>query len=297
MVSCFLKNLTKSQDDLFDDVITQISSDLKSKYKSPKNTSPKLAVLQFMNQNGERSELGKIVSNKINSKMFDPSLFTLLERERIDSILEEHEFNQSGLVSETSMKQLGKLLGTELLLVGTLNIDRNSLHINSRIVNIETGAILSISEGKTKISSYIIENYNKIHKKKVSSITGAYNLTVNKIIVSDKRNWDATEGNQKPEIYFMIYQNERLIYPPNPYYPIYIQNSFEASFENNKIKIILENDDILKIAIMDHDILDDDLIGNILLPPNIILELINNPNQTLSFDNVKELKLIFNKIE
>jgi len=148
--SCFIKNIMRSSDQLFDDTLTKIATDLKSKYKSPKDKVLKLAVLQFVNQNGDRSELGKIISNNLQSKLFDPSLFTLLERERIDSILEEHEFNKTGLVSESSMKQLGKLLGTDLILAGTLNIEKSFLKISSRIVNVESGAILSILFSKKK---------------------------------------------------------------------------------------------------------------------------------------------------
>lgn len=299
--SCFIKNIMKSSDELFDDTLIKIASDLKSKYKSPKDKVLKLAVLQFMNQNGDRSELGKIISNNLQSKLFDPSSFTLLERERIDSILEEHEFNQTGLVSDSSMKQLGKLLGTDLILVGTLNIEKSFLKITSRIVNVESGAILSIAEGKISLNAYINENYNKIQKKKVTTITGAYNFKVNTIKIAERKRtnqlWDAGDGNERPDIYYTLYLNEKRIYPTDLSSPHFKQDALEVSFQDDALKLILEKDDVIKIEVWDNDLLVDDIIGKIILPPNKILDLINNPNSILTFDQVLELKLNFTKIE
>ena len=105
----------------------------------------RLAVLPFVNEEGKKIDLGRDIANSMQVAMYDPELFSMLERERIDSILEEYKFSKTGLVEEISAAELGKLLGAELILVGTVT-QKTYTSVISKIVDLTTGEIRAIGE-------------------------------------------------------------------------------------------------------------------------------------------------------
>jgi curli biogenesis system outer membrane secretion channel CsgG len=118
----------------------------------------RLAILNCVDADGNKTPIGKQISVTLQSKLFNPDLFSLLERERIAGLLEEYTFNNSGMVEEVSASELGKLLGAEIVLVTsyTAEVDteweETRYRINARIVNLETGEILGIGR-----VAYVVE--------------------------------------------------------------------------------------------------------------------------------------------
>jgi len=60
----------------------------------------------------------------------------------IDAILDEHMFQQSGLVGETSRKRL-KMTGAKYLLIAEASIYNGQLYVTAKIVDVETARIVS----------------------------------------------------------------------------------------------------------------------------------------------------------
>jgi hypothetical protein len=110
----------------------------------------RLALLETVNAEGEKTVFGKEIASSLQSKMFNPQLFILLERHRISGLLEEYTFNQSGMVEEISSAELGKLLGAELVIVCSYSIEvdhkwnESQYRISARIVDLETGEIWGV---------------------------------------------------------------------------------------------------------------------------------------------------------
>ena len=63
----------------------------------------------------------------------------MLERERIDSMLSETELSQSGMLKDN--EATGKMLGAQLLVVGSLRDLGNRYQIEIRLVDFETGVV------------------------------------------------------------------------------------------------------------------------------------------------------------
>jgi len=105
----------------------------------------------------------KSLSNKLVDLTIDELLktgrFRVLERSRIDAILQEIQLSQMGIIDEAVANQIGKQLGAEMVLVGILTAikpikKRDSLGIvwqetsgfevslQGRLINIKTGEIV-----------------------------------------------------------------------------------------------------------------------------------------------------------
>ena len=72
--------------------------------------------------------------------------FAAYDRVDIDTILDEHMFQQSGLVSEETMKELGKMTGAQLILISEVEIIGQNILVTGKIIDIETGQILSMKD-------------------------------------------------------------------------------------------------------------------------------------------------------
>lgn len=77
----------------------------------------------------------------------DSKLYQVLERERLDSLLEEWELQQSSLFSPENAKKLKELTAAEVMILGDMfyRDDRWELTLNA--LRIETGEILSAARG------------------------------------------------------------------------------------------------------------------------------------------------------
>ncbi|WP_061286621.1 FlgO family outer membrane protein [Leptospira interrogans] len=108
---------------------------------TPKNL--KIAVFDFEGIKGERTVLGKRLPESLITHLTSNKL-QILERRSLDSVLKEISFQNSGLTDGTDLRtRLGKLLGADAILIGTIKNDKEEILINSRIINIETGTVIS----------------------------------------------------------------------------------------------------------------------------------------------------------
>lgn len=146
---------TTPEDDMavyeFNEGIEELASNLRNSYESALEAGVgggrrRLAVLPFVGEDGAETAVGREVANALQVALFDPALFSLLERERIDSLLAEFSFGVSGMVEDLTAAQLGNLLGAELVLVGTARQGEESATVSARIVDLAGGEILGIGQ-------------------------------------------------------------------------------------------------------------------------------------------------------
>lgn len=65
-----------------------------------------------------KGNTGKDFADIITSKLFESGKFDVLDRENINSLLEEHKLGMSGIVDESTAMQMGKVIGASALIAG-----------------------------------------------------------------------------------------------------------------------------------------------------------------------------------
>lgn len=299
--SCFA-NISHANKE-FDEVIKTLSFRLKEKYSVKEKKVMRIAVLPFVNDDGKKSKLGVTVANTLQEFMFAPEKYVLLERERVDSLIEEFSFNNSGYVENVSYEKLGNLLGADVVVLGTISHANSQIKINSRIVELQTGSILSIAHVNMNETKDLADKFSSYIEKKEISINGAYEFTVEQIIVNAfKPNgapWDPDFDNMesRPDIYYRIYKNNTLEFPANPSIIPLARNSYEGDFRTVKAKIVLEKDDVISINVMEKDLFEDDFIGSVIFPPAKLIRVINGEDNEFMFGQVEKMVLRIRKIE
>lgn len=104
-------------------------------------------------------KLGIYLANALQNEMFQPQIFDLVERQRIDSILDEISYGKIGLADENTLESI-KLSGAELLVLGIIQKRNNSIRFDARIVNIADGKILSVATSVIAVTPYILKLYD-----------------------------------------------------------------------------------------------------------------------------------------
>lgn len=89
-----------------------------------------------------KSILRTALSNAVASK---PG-FAAYDRVDIDTLLDEHMFQQTGLVSEETMKQLGQMTGAQMIMIAEVDLVGQNLLVTAKVVDIETGQILAMKD-------------------------------------------------------------------------------------------------------------------------------------------------------
>ena len=143
---------------------------LKNIPETPYDNRLVIAVIDFQNKSGDpdNDKLMKGISGTMLSELQNSKHFRLIERQKLKSILEELSLSLTGLINPDKAKKIGKLLGVDALLFGSLSSvkyaknkqtvfiawtegQKVEISLDARLVNVKTGEILAAS----KSSSYV----------------------------------------------------------------------------------------------------------------------------------------------
>ena len=130
---------------------------------------------------GTDIDVGKGITDLLVTRLVKDGTYSVIERKAMDKILAEQNFSNSDRANPASAAKLGKLLGVDAIIVGSItqfgNDTKNTkvggaggglggfglggfshkkskaiVQVDARVVNIDTGEILVVSEGKGESS-------------------------------------------------------------------------------------------------------------------------------------------------
>jgi TolB-like protein len=161
------------------------------------NNKKTIAFLYFDNNSlvdrEELAPLSKGLTDMFVTEFSKLSNLKVVERVQLEKLLQEMALGQTGLLEKSSAQQVGNMLGAQFLVFGSfMNMPKNRMRLDARIVNVETGLIIKAEEetGKrkdfyklvTKLVAKIIKNLH-IRLTKVEA---------NKLFQIENKSFDAT---------------------------------------------------------------------------------------------------------
>ncbi|MFH0948801.1 MAG: FlgO family outer membrane protein [Elusimicrobiota bacterium] len=133
----------------FSEELEKLVSKLEEGIKDYQNI--KMAVLEFPYTSQKLSEGPIIIQERLTTNFVQNKKITLIERNLLKKVLAELNLQSSGAIDEDTTKKLGKVLGADAVVTGTLNdLENEGVEINARIVQTETGKILSAANTTIK---------------------------------------------------------------------------------------------------------------------------------------------------
>jgi len=132
----------------------------------------KIAVMEFksLNPGAKNTSLGSMIAEMFTTEVVNNNSFKIVEREQLNKVLGELRIGQSGVLDTTDAQKLGKILGAGAIIAGSVMKMGDSLRIDSRIIEVETGIIVSAErrickEDLTDISRNIADMTAALAKK------------------------------------------------------------------------------------------------------------------------------------
>ncbi|TGK33820.1 penicillin-binding protein activator LpoB [Leptospira gomenensis] len=152
--------------------LSEISQSLKKQIQTSKNDrfparkSPlKLAVLPLLNESGNVTSLGAGISRQLIPVLNEPDRIVLVEKSQLDRLIDEQSFQKTGLVLSEESLEIGKLSGADLLLLGTVQFDDQFFRLQIRVVSLQSGEILAVSESVFDSDDTLYNQSREIQKR------------------------------------------------------------------------------------------------------------------------------------
>jgi len=103
-----------------------------------------IAVLPYQTSKKlEQMRAGRAVSEILTHYFARDRNYIVVERHELEKILKEQWLGLTGVTDDNNVIKVGKLLNAQLLIVGSILKVGKSYHINSRMVNVETGKVVA----------------------------------------------------------------------------------------------------------------------------------------------------------
>lgn len=99
-----------------------------------------IAVLDFEAKNVNLQN-AEAVSDLLRTELFNTGSFKVVERAKIQKILEEQRFQMSGVTSTDQAAEIGRLLNVNKIMVGSVTKLGQTFIINTRIVDVQSGVV------------------------------------------------------------------------------------------------------------------------------------------------------------
>ena len=137
----------------------------------------KIGIIEFqsLNEEAKKDNLGKIISEMLTTSFVNSESFKIIEREQLQKVIKEFQLSQSGIIDTSHAKQIGKMAGADAIVTGSVTKIGNDLRLDARIIDVESGIILTAekSEGKVDLRSIgmmtdriVAKLVNKFYKAK-----------------------------------------------------------------------------------------------------------------------------------
>lgn len=177
-----------SLDQRINELSQQISKEMSDYNKK------KIAIIEFSDLDGNVTNFGKYVSEELITKLYLTKKFKVIERQLLNKIIAEQKLSLTGMIDPNSAKKLGKVLGVDAIVSGTIADLAQSLKVNARMLNTETGEIFAAA-------SVEILKDESVSKLLSSATNNKSNLK------TDNKPLNSSDKSTAKEF---VYQNERI---------------------------------------------------------------------------------------
>lgn len=127
---------------------------------------PKVAVLDAVIPDNMDTSVIVPITDKIAEELVNAKKYSVLDRANVEQVLKEREFQVSGLVQDSDIKEAGKYLGADFVVTSRVSLVDGTYFISAKMINVETGAVeAQVSDQAEGRASVLIAIASRVGKK------------------------------------------------------------------------------------------------------------------------------------
>ena len=125
-----------------------------------------IGITRFSGANVNEEHLD-IITDRLELEISKKNVYKVIDRRNIETIMREHKLQFSGNIDESTAVKLGKLVGLDNIVLGSIALFGSSYMTSVKMIDVETGQILSesIQNNKNGIESLIKSTMNTISEE------------------------------------------------------------------------------------------------------------------------------------
>ncbi|MCK9484375.1 MAG: SUMF1/EgtB/PvdO family nonheme iron enzyme [Candidatus Marinimicrobia bacterium] len=106
------------------------------------NGQTNIAVIDFEGKNVSKADASAL-TDRLRLELFLTGKFVVLEREKMDAILKEQQFQLSGCTSDACAVEVGQLLAVEQMVAGSVSKVGQTYSVTARLIDVAKGNLIS----------------------------------------------------------------------------------------------------------------------------------------------------------
>ena len=180
------------------DELYQLSDDLLKNTDKSKKISMAFVALTSDAQN---KFVENYVTDALTQSIFESGNVRIIERSNLEKILSEQKFQSSGLVDDNSAKAIGKIAGVDYVCYGDMKDIGNEITVNARIVDVQSGEVISISRTTVEKDKYLRDYavaQKKIEQEKIEKVQQEQKAAAERVA---KAKWEVTKNRNEFDEY------------------------------------------------------------------------------------------------
>jgi TolB-like protein len=109
------------------------------------NKKATIAVVEFSDLQGDVTDFGRFLAEELITQLHRTKRFKVVERHMLNKVINEQKLTLSGIVDDSSAKAVGRLLGVDAIVSGSIAELAKSMRVNARLISTETGEIFAVA--------------------------------------------------------------------------------------------------------------------------------------------------------
>lgn len=107
------------------------------------NQKRTIAVVEFSDLKGNVTNFGRFLSEELITRLYQTKKFKVIERQQLNKIIAEQKLTLTGVIDPASAQKLGRVLGVDSIVFGSVSDLVKTLRINARLIGTETGEVFA----------------------------------------------------------------------------------------------------------------------------------------------------------
>lgn len=119
----------------------KLATDLAARIHAAKHN--RVTVIDFLDLDKKSSKLGKFLTLQLQTALSDPKhKLVVVDQSQLPQLFEQMEKLNEGLIDPATGRQLGKVAGTEVLVVGTVMVSSASVRLDVKTIDLQTANLI-----------------------------------------------------------------------------------------------------------------------------------------------------------